>query len=112
MKGITGSSRLAISEVAVKLAEIRKQTNLPVGVGFGIKDATTAQSVAQVGDAVIVGSALVSRVEALAQSPEQIAPSVVELLLKFGAKKEIQDFNGQTALDFAQSLEIAGILRN
>lgn len=80
VKGITGSADLAIGEVAAKVAEIRKATSLPVGVGFGIKDAQTAQAVAQVGDAVIVGSALVRIVEELAEQPDDIAPAVAGLL--------------------------------
>jgi tryptophan synthase alpha chain len=80
VKGITGSADLAIGEVAAKVAEIRKSTSLPVGVGFGIKDAQTAQAVAQVGDAVIVGSALVRIVEELAEQPDDIAPAVAGLL--------------------------------
>ncbi len=80
-KGITGSVNLAIGEVADKVSGIRKVTPLPVGVGFGIKTPENAQAVAQVGDAVIVGSALVKRVEALAERPEEIAPAVTELLV-------------------------------
>ena len=48
LKGITGASHLAASEVASKVAEIRKVTTLPIGVGFGIKDPDTAQAMAQV----------------------------------------------------------------
>ncbi len=80
VKGITGSANLAISEVAAKLAEIRKVARIPLGVGFGIKDAETAQAVAQVADAVIVGSALVKQVEALADTPEMIPGAVAEML--------------------------------
>jgi len=80
LKGVTGAAHLDIAPVAKKLAEIRGQTTLPVGVGFGIKDAETAARVAQVADAVIVGSALVSRVEALADRPDEIAPALAELL--------------------------------
>ncbi len=82
VKGITGSSRLAIGEVAARLAEIRRHTSLPVGVGFGIKDPETAQAVVQVGDAAIVGSALVKRVEALADDPAAIPAAVSGLLLQ------------------------------
>ncbi len=80
VKGITGAGDLSVDDVARKLAQIRKMTSLPVGVGFGIKDAESAQAVARVGDAVIVGSALVSRIEALAGQPEAIAPEVARLL--------------------------------
>ncbi len=80
VKGITGSANLAIGEVASKLAEIRRYTSLPVGVGFGIKDPETAQAVVQVGDAAIVGSALVKRVEALVDEPAAIPAAVSGLL--------------------------------
>jgi tryptophan synthase alpha chain len=66
--------------VAAKLARIRKLTDLPLGVGFGIKDADSAQAVAQLGDAVIVGSALVSRIENLIDQPDAIPAEVARLL--------------------------------
>ena len=62
LKGVTGSNRLNIEEVSGKIAHIRSKTGLPVGVGFGIKDAETARLVAGFSDAVIVGSALVDRI--------------------------------------------------
>ncbi|MET0116788.1 MAG: tryptophan synthase subunit alpha [Sedimenticola sp.] len=80
VKGITGAANLAVDEVADKVAKIRSVTDLPVGVGFGIKNPETAQSVSRIADAVIVGSALVSRVEALAERPDEIAPALAELL--------------------------------
>ncbi|MES9956512.1 MAG: tryptophan synthase subunit alpha [Sedimenticola sp.] len=80
VKGITGAANLAVDEVAAKVAKIRSVTDLPVGVGFGIKNPETAQSVSRIADAVIVGSALVSRVEALAERPDEIAPALAELL--------------------------------
>lgn len=80
VKGITGSSHLAIGEVAAKTAQIRKHTALPVGVGFGINSAEKAQAVAQVGDAVIVGSVLVKRMEELNDRPDEIAPAIAQIL--------------------------------
>jgi tryptophan synthase alpha chain len=80
VKGITGASHLAIGEVAAKTAQIRKHTTLPVGVGFGINSAEKAQAVAQVGDAVIVGSVLVKRMEELSDRPEEIAPAIAQIL--------------------------------
>jgi tryptophan synthase alpha chain len=80
LKGVTGAAHLELGPVAEKLAAIRQQTTLPVGVGFGIKDAATAARVAQVADAVIVGSALVSRIEELADRPDEIGPALGALL--------------------------------
>jgi tryptophan synthase alpha chain len=62
------------------VAGIRKATELPVGVGFGIKDAESAKAVARVGDAVIVGSAIVNRMEKLADRPDAIGAEVAAFL--------------------------------
>lgn len=59
-KGITGANRLDASSVETKVEQIRRCTKLPIAVGFGIKDATSAKSVADCADAVVVGSAIVS----------------------------------------------------
>ncbi len=80
VKGVTGASHLDLSAVATKLSEIRAKTDLPIGVGFGIKDAKTAAAVSRVADAVVVGSALVSRVEALVDRPDEIAAALAEVL--------------------------------
>ncbi len=61
LKGVTGSSALDVQTVAKQLTEIRKHARLPIGVGFGIRDAQSAAAVVQVADAVIIGAALVSR---------------------------------------------------
>lgn len=60
LKGVTGADRLDIASVAEKVGSIRRQTQLPIAVGFGIRDAESAARVAVTADAVIVGSALVS----------------------------------------------------
>jgi tryptophan synthase alpha chain len=63
LKGVTGAGHLDTAAVARKLHQIRALTDIPVGVGFGIKDAESAARVAAVADAVVVGSALVQKVE-------------------------------------------------
>jgi len=80
VKGITGAANLDVDAVSGKVEHIRQVTDLPIGVGFGIKDAKTAKQVAQVADAVIVGSALVKQIEALAETPEKIAPALASTL--------------------------------
>jgi tryptophan synthase alpha chain len=80
VKGVTGAGHLDVAEVAEKLAPIRRVLNLPVGVGFGIKDAETAADVAQVADAVIVGSAIVRRIEDLVGSPQRISGVVGDFI--------------------------------
>lgn len=64
LKGVTGAASLDVESVAAKLAEIRQHIQLPIGVGFGIRDADSAKAVAQVADAIIIGSRLVQEVEA------------------------------------------------
>ncbi len=76
LKGVTGSAALDTVAVAAKLAEIRCHTGLPVGVGFGIRDAESAARVAAVADAVVVGSALVKRIAEFADQPERIKAEV------------------------------------
>lgn len=63
LKGVTGSDRLDINQIADNVATIKSKTTLPVGVGFGIRDADTAMAIANIADAVIVGSALVQLIE-------------------------------------------------
>ena len=60
LKGVTGANSLDIVDVADNVAKIRKKTQLPIAVGFGIKDAASAKAVAEVADGVVVGSVLVS----------------------------------------------------
>lgn len=72
LKGVTGAAHLDLAEVAEKIPRIRKQTSLPVGVGFGIRDAATAKAVAQFADAVVIGSAIIQQMESAAAG-EQVA---------------------------------------
>jgi len=80
LKGVTGAATLDVEAVAKKLKEIRAFTSLPIGVGFGIRDGASAAAVATVADAVIVGSALVSKVGALADTPDKIPNEAAALL--------------------------------
>ncbi len=80
LKGVTGAATLDVEGVGSKLKEIRAITDLPLGVGFGIKDADSAARIAGLADAVIVGSALVQKIETLAAQPERILTEVHALL--------------------------------
>ena len=65
LKGITGAGHLDTSEVAARIPLIRAQAGgLPVGVGFGIRDAATAQALGKIADAVVIGSRIVQEIEA------------------------------------------------
>lgn len=80
LKGVTGAASLDVSSIAGKIPAIKKQVPLPVGVGFGIRDAQTAAAVAEVADAVVIGSRLV-------QLLEQAAPEkAVDELTRFVAE--------------------------
>ncbi len=72
LKGITGAGHLDTDAVASRLETIRSVTDLPVGVGFGIKDGDSAARVGAVADAVIVGSAVVNRMAELENEAEKI----------------------------------------
>ena len=63
LKGVTGSAALDVAAVAARIPEIHAATGVPVGVGFGIRDAQTAGSVAQIADAVVVGSRIIEEIE-------------------------------------------------
>lgn len=85
VKGITGAGHLDTGAVAERLAAIRALTDLPLGVGFGIKDGPSAAALSRVADAVIVGSAVVARVEALAGRPEAVAGEVAGFIAELRA---------------------------
>jgi tryptophan synthase alpha chain len=80
LKGVTGAANLDVAAVEQKLEQIRKHTALPIGVGFGIRDADSAARVAKVADAVVVGSAVVNRVADNAEQPDKINDSIAALL--------------------------------
>ena len=79
VKGVTGSSSLDVSEVAERLELIRKHTDMPVGVGFGIRDDASARAVSEVADGVIVGSVLVNKIAELADQQDKIPAAVAEI---------------------------------
>jgi len=88
LKGVTGAGHLDVSDVETKLNQIRANTHLPVAIGFGVKDAQTAKTVANLGDGVVIGSALISKIEANLDDPERAKKEIVELL---GAMRQAMD---------------------
>lgn len=80
VKGVTGSAALNVDEVADKINQVRGMTDLPLAVGFGIRDPQSARAIADVADGVIVGSVLVNRIAELADSPELIPEQVGQLI--------------------------------
>ena len=63
LKGVTGAANIDIEQVKSKVSMIRELTDLPIGVGFGVKDAATAKEVAKISDAVVVGSRMIQEIE-------------------------------------------------
>lgn len=63
LKGVTGASHLDLDDVRNKLAEVRACITIPIGVGFGIRDRAAAKAVAELADAVVVGSRIIEEIE-------------------------------------------------
>lgn len=61
LKGVTGAGNLDLAEVSAQVGKIREHSNLPICVGFGIKDGPSAARIAASADGVVIGSALVQR---------------------------------------------------
>jgi tryptophan synthase alpha chain len=74
LKGVTGSGALDLAAVAAKVPQIRKHVSVPVGVGFGIRDAASAKAIAALSDAVVIGSRIIQELEN--NPPEQGAEAV------------------------------------
>ena len=82
VKGVTGSAALDVVDVKSNLDRIRSKTDLPIAVGFGIKDGPTAAAVAKIADAVIVGSALVNCVARNVNDDALIKKELSEIMLQ------------------------------
>jgi tryptophan synthase alpha chain len=81
LKGVTGAGHLNIADVENKLQQIKAITKLPIAIGFGVKDAQTAKTIATIGDGVVIGSALISKIEANLDNLEQAGNDIIELLV-------------------------------
>lgn len=81
LKGVTGAGHLDVAAVRAKLDEFGQLTDLPVCVGFGIKDPEMAKAIAGLADGVVIGSVLVDRMGAQAdKKAEEIAASVGDII--------------------------------
>ncbi|MEI8342074.1 MAG: tryptophan synthase subunit alpha [Verrucomicrobiota bacterium] len=78
-EGVTGEQTSVAGSIAERVAEIRKTTNLPVAIGFGVSNPEQAREVAQSGDAVVVGSAIVKRIAQHGRDADLVA-RVVEFV--------------------------------
>jgi len=82
LKGVTGAGHLDTDAVAAVLPQIRQHVKLPLGVGFGIRDAATAKAVARTADAVVIGSALVQMLQSQleTQTGDTLAPAAAAFI--------------------------------
>ena len=78
LKGVTGSGALDTDAVEAMLPRIREHVHIPVGVGFGIRDAATAQAIGRVADAVVIGSKIIQLIDP--QPRDQVAPVAAAFL--------------------------------
>ncbi|PAT36009.1 tryptophan synthase subunit alpha [Vandammella animalimorsus] len=78
LKGVTGAASLNTAEVQAALPRIRQHVHIPVGVGFGIRDAETARAIGEVADAVVIGSRLIQVIEN--QPPEGVVAAAQDFL--------------------------------
>jgi tryptophan synthase alpha chain len=78
LKGVTGAGHLDTAAVGEALPRIRRHVKVPVGVGFGIRDAETARAIGAVADAVVIGSKVIQVVEE--QPRERIADALSSFL--------------------------------
>ena len=83
LKGVTGAGHLDTAAVAVMVPRIRQHVSVPVGVGFGIRDAITARAVAQVADAVVIGSRLIQILET--QTRDNAPPAARDFMAEIRA---------------------------
>ena len=78
LKGVTGAASLDLDDVKSRIPRIRAHVNLPIGVGFGIRDGRTARAIAGVSDAVVIGSRLVQEIESSA--PADVVDNIGRLV--------------------------------
>lgn len=78
LKGVTGAGTLDLGAVEAMLPRIREHVSVPVGVGFGIRDASTAKAISRVADAVVIGSRIIQLIDG--QPRDQVVPLVRDFL--------------------------------
>ena len=101
LKGVTGAGHLDTFDAENKVLEIKQATSLPVGVGFGIKDAESAGKVAMFADAIVVGSAIIREIETQADNKEKMLKNIKTLLSGMRAAMDNVSSNEQTNKEVA-----------
>ncbi len=78
LKGVTGAGHLDVAAVGARIPVIKSRAQVPVGVGFGIRDAKSAQAIARIADAVVIGSRIIEEIESAPR--ERVVEAVRELV--------------------------------
>ena len=91
LKGVTGTATLDVSEVAEKLDLLKSCTDLPLGVGFGIRNGQSAAAVSEVADAVVVGSTLVNCIAEHTERPDELPDAIAGALSEMRRAINAQD---------------------
>ena len=98
------SLNLDLSDVANKLAQLRSTISIPIGVGFGIRDSATAKAVAELADAVVVGSRIIEEIE---NSPEaEVLTNVYRLVKSLRNAMDEADLNDSPPSFTSQTYEL------
>ncbi|MDR0441315.1 MAG: tryptophan synthase subunit alpha [Candidatus Accumulibacter sp.] len=80
LKGVTGSAEIDVEAVARHIPDIRAMIGVPIGVGFGIRDAQTAGAIARIAGAVVIGSRIIEEIEG--SPPNLVCAKVKRLMMK------------------------------
>ena len=91
LKGVTGAALTNTQEVAEKIADLREKTDIPIVIGFGIKDAESARAMGQISDGVIIGSALVDRIARLQPDAEPTTEELADICATIALARQALD---------------------
>jgi len=92
LKGVTGSGNLDLDAVAAMIPKIKQHVKVPVGVGFGIRDAASAKAIASVSDAVVIGSRIIQELE---NTPHEQGVAAVQAFVE-GIRKALDELTSST----------------
>jgi tryptophan synthase alpha chain len=99
LRGVTGAANLDVQAVAQRVDQIRRFTEMPIGVGFGISDAQSATAVARCADAVVIGSALIRLMEEAQKNGEDPTQKAGEFML--GIRKSLDQMPSKVSKEAA-----------
>jgi len=91
LKGVTGAALSNHQEIADKITELRAMSDLPIVIGFGIKDADSARAMGSISDGVIIGSALVDKIASLSTDADPTAEERDEICATIALARQALD---------------------